>query len=128
VNPAPHPQAPSLQVLLGPQERPQAPQFTGSVCRSEQVWLTIEPQTANPLGQKATQIPSRHVSPVGHAVPQPPQFAGSPLMLAQYGPASEEHSCWLWGQEVGAGVQAPPSQRSPAAQTCPQLPQLKKSR
>jgi len=88
---------------------PQAPQLVTSFVRFAQ----RSPHTAPPAGQP--QLPPEQTLPVGHALPQPPQFLGSfngsmhlPLQARKFGPH----------------MQALSQQNSPAPQAWPHVPQL----
>jgi hypothetical protein len=80
-----HLAAPQVPVPFGGlvQSMPQPPQFFGSWSVSSQLvpqQVRLEPQLAPPP-QPPTQVPPEQLSPVAHARPHAPQFAGSPLRL-----------------------------------------------
>jgi len=85
---------------------PQAPQLLTSVCvlvqvaphvvcpaahaehnpaTHEPLWQTVSEEQADPTAARP-QVPLVHGCPVGHAVPQPPQFAGSEIIVSQMPP------------------------------------------
>jgi hypothetical protein len=53
---------------------PQAPQFDGSVCTLVQA----PPQSVRPAAQLTVHFPWEQTCPAAQAIPQPPQFFGSP--------------------------------------------------
>jgi hypothetical protein len=70
-----------------------------------------------PPAQESEHAPSEQTSPAGHALSQPPQFAGSFSVSAQLWPHFVE-------PPLHASPQAPPEQTSPAAHGLSQPPQL----
>jgi len=64
---------------------PQAPQLPLSVCVLTQT-PGIVPHLVLVGAGHAPQTPAVHVAPVAHAVPQPPQFAGSVIVLTHAPP------------------------------------------
>jgi hypothetical protein len=120
-------QVPLTQPTVAGHDLPQPPQLLGSLLSSTQpaVQQVLGAAQAGPPLQPmgATQALATHVSPGGHALPQPPQFLGSLVSLTH--PAR---------QHVSAPVQAGPplhvarqvdiTQLSPGGQTMPQPPQF----
>jgi hypothetical protein len=122
-------QTPPAQDPPAGQMSPQVPQLFGSVPSSASQPSASTPlQSAKPLSQVAMwqAADAQSVVPWGtgpHTFPQPPQLFGSAWVLAQVAP---QHVS-LPGHTPPAPqppTHTPPEQDSPAAQACPQLPQL----
>jgi len=88
---------------------PQAPQLVTSFVR----FAHRSPHSAPPAAQ--AQVPPAQTLPAGHALPQPPQFAGS-FAGSMHLP--------LQARKFGLHVQALLMHHSPTLQACPQVPQL----
>jgi hypothetical protein len=98
---------------------PHFPQFAGSVS----VLVHESPQSVCPAPHdgSAEHVEYEHWSPVGHTLPQPPQFMGSVVVSVQM-PWHETDGLWhVWPP---GGMHMPFWHVSPAAQTSPQPPQL----
>ena len=76
------------------------------------------PHTVVPAGH--AHAPEAHTSPGEHALPQPPQLAGSVAVVTHAAP----HAVWPAGHEM---VQARPMHARPLGHTVPQAPQLRRS-
>jgi hypothetical protein len=106
-----------VQAWPGPQVTPQSPQFWGSV------WVEVQ----NPVGPGLQasgvasghrQVPPTHPWPPVHAIPHPPQFAGSASVFTHTEPQN------VYGQDAVTTMQVPATQACPSPQTWRQLPQF----
>jgi len=96
---------------------PQAPQLTLSVWRLAQATPASESHAVCPVAQFAAQAPPVHTCPLGHTVPQAPQFWRS---LARLAHVPLQAPCPA-GQLT---AHAPDTHAMPAPQRAPHAPQL----
>ena len=105
-------QTPFEHAAPGAQTLPQPPQFSRSVCVSEQPLA----QSSLPVGQP--QTPALQSKPPGQSLPQPAQFFGS-LIVSTQAP--------LHALSPGGHPQVPAVQAAPGAQGLPHAPQFAES-
>jgi hypothetical protein len=112
----------------GAQALPHAPQLAGSLLRS----VHIEPCGLGHicgLSGEQVMVPPAHMppwqaAPGAHAMPQPPQFAGSLPRFVQYGVPAPGHAFGCAAGQVIEPPHAPPWQTTPVGQVRPQPPQF----
>ena len=74
-------QVPAVQVSVGLQARPQAPQFCASLWRLKQALEQLVCPMLHSVVQRVTLPVVEHTWPVGHAAPHMPQLRGSAARL-----------------------------------------------